>query len=407
MSNASETTTKPTTIVMPVIIQVPAEQQQQSGQQQQQQQPAMQINQRMLRSPSHESVTTDLSLFSCSSVAGSDRVGGGGNKTVGSFKSYSDMHLSDRGTSPNPDSRLRVFSNRPADILENLWFEEETDLIRSFGALSTALGLQKSFSTSDLTQLPASPRDTLLSTNRPKCRLRSTVSSYDLDLSSCRGRMLLEQVRFDRASRSCSTWVAVGDVVSNSQLPSPYGGVSCALPSINNNASADRVELQQQQRHREPSAMPFTAADLIRSVNKKIRQNYIKRRLLTTYRALERLSQSEFNLDKLEVTASGAASALGLPPKIGSNVGALTGIGGGGGGGREHEQALTVKDIERERGRQLSKYERNMLIFNWLHTLDDGSGGGNDDVGETAAVVSTVASCVQANANIATATTAH
>ncbi|PZC71560.1 hypothetical protein B5X24_HaOG212979 [Helicoverpa armigera] len=33
--------------------------------------------------------------------------------------------------------------------------------------------------------------------------------------------------------------------------------------------------------------------------------------------------------------------------------------------------ALTAADLERERGRPLSKYERNMMIFNWLHTLDD------------------------------------
>lgn len=32
--------------------------------------------------------------------------------------------------------------------------------------------------------------------------------------------------------------------------------------------------------------------------------------------------------------------------------------------------ALTARDVERDRGRQLSRYERNMIIFNWLQTLD-------------------------------------
>lgn len=32
---------------------------------------------------------------------------------------------------------------------------------------------------------------------------------------------------------------------------------------------------------------------------------------------------------------------------------------------------LTIRDVERERGKPLSKYERNMMIFNWLHSLDD------------------------------------
>lgn len=61
--------------------------------------------------------------------------------------------------------------------------------------------------------------------------------------------------RLDHTSRSCSTWVAVGDVASRSQLPSPHGGDSttAAAPP--------------------PSTPPppvFTAADFIRSVNKKV-----------------------------------------------------------------------------------------------------------------------------------------
>lgn len=34
---------------------------------------------------------------------------------------------------------------------------------------------------------------------------------------------------------------------------------------------------------------------------------------------------------------------------------------------------LTLRDIERERSRPLSKYERNMMIFDWLHTLEEGA----------------------------------
>lgn len=32
--------------------------------------------------------------------------------------------------------------------------------------------------------------------------------------------------------------------------------------------------------------------------------------------------------------------------------------------------ALTSKDVERDRGRPLNRYERNMIIFNWLQTLE-------------------------------------
>lgn len=69
--------------------------------------PALQVTSRMLRSPSHESVTTDLSLFSVSSIASDLR---SANRLV-TFKSYSDAQLAARGPSPKPDSR-QIQGNR-------------------------------------------------------------------------------------------------------------------------------------------------------------------------------------------------------------------------------------------------------------------------------------------------------
>lgn len=91
--------------------------------------------------------------------------------------------------------------------------------------------------------------------------------------------------------------------------------------------------------------------------------------MLTTYRALERLSQSEFNLDQLEAAASAAQSTPGTTLLVPGTTSALSGTSMI--GRKERNHALTVRDVERERGNQLSKYERNMMIFNWLHTLDD------------------------------------
>ena len=71
-------------------------------------QPSIQVTPRMLRSPSHESVTTDLSLFSISSIASDIKYG----NRLNTFKSYSDAHLSARGPSPNPESRLQVHRNK-------------------------------------------------------------------------------------------------------------------------------------------------------------------------------------------------------------------------------------------------------------------------------------------------------
>lgn len=312
--------------------------------------PGLQVTSRMLRSPSHESVTTDLSLFSVSSIASELR---GVNRLV-TFKSYTDVHLAGRGPSPKPNSR-QIQANRPADIPEILWFEEENELIRSCGVLSSALGLRKSFSTSDVSQLPSPDA------SGPSA-LRSAMSALALDTAQ-RNTLLLEHARLDHTSRSCSTWVAIGEPVANtSQLPSPHGGAA----QEQNQASTSRSVPQPPPAP--PPPVPFTGADFVRSVNKKVRQNYIRRRLLTTYRALERLSQSEFNLDQLEVVASAAQTTSGttlLVPGATATTGATVP------GRKERNHALTIKDIERERGNQLSKYERNMMIFNWLHTLDD------------------------------------
>lgn len=281
-----------------------------------------------------------------------------------------------------------IHTFRPAEIPE-MWFEEGNDLIRSCAALSSALGMQRSFSTSDIAQLPSPDTQTN--------KFRQVVSELALN-SLQRCGYMLDNPRLDHASRSCSTWVAVGELASTSQLPSPHGGPANP-PTLSTNT---------------PPPPAFTAADLIRSVNKKVRQNYIRRRLLTTYRAIERLSQSEFNLDRLEAAAAAATmansnmaasnpgptelvipqtSAAGnlavstetdgitetkqttitlqqqknaeaitkcpqLKKKISMNI-------------NTHNKNLTIQDIEKERGKPLSKYDRNMMIFNWLHTLDE------------------------------------
>ncbi|CAB4068612.1 unnamed protein product [Lepeophtheirus salmonis] len=144
-------------------------------------------------------------------------------------------------------------------------FDDEYDMIKSCAVLAKALGLQKSFSTSDILSLK-------LNSN-----LNSSSGDFFNNITKSFSEMhLMDAIplaKLEASSRSLSTWVAVGDKSATSQLPT-----------------------------RNDSATPaFTPADLIRSVNKKIRQNYMRKRLLTTYRALERMSQSGFNLEKIEV----------------------------------------------------------------------------------------------------------
>lgn len=85
-----------------------------NSQQQQQltpQTPVLSVACRILRSPSHESVTTDLSLFSVSSVTSDVH---GGKRLLGFNKC--DTQLG-RGHSPNPENRIQ---NRLVCLWENI-----------------------------------------------------------------------------------------------------------------------------------------------------------------------------------------------------------------------------------------------------------------------------------------------
>lgn len=123
-------------------------------------------------------------------------------------------------------------------------------MIRSCAALSSALGLQKSFSTSDISQLP-SPEDAPVPPS-PRCAVSELVLN-----SLQKSGFLGDHSRLDHTSRSCSTWVAVGDVASTSQLPSPHGGHSATATTAVAPVGT-------------PPPPAFTAADFIRSVNKKV-----------------------------------------------------------------------------------------------------------------------------------------
>ncbi|XP_042205303.1 uncharacterized protein LOC121854674 isoform X2 [Homarus americanus] len=316
---------------------------------------------RLLRSPSRESVSTELSLFSISSAASEMSRAG--------LRVVLPPHLA-RGPSPTPEARHRLQfpagsgggggSSAGEGGGSNLWGEEESDLIRSCAALSTALGVHKSFSTSDISGVGAS-------TDGELSRTWVSEGNFLLQINVCGGGGRLEGVflpRLDPTSRSCSTWVAVGDVASTSQLPSPQARPgSLESPAI-------------------------TAADFIRSVNKKVRQNYIKRRLVTTYKALQRFSQSEVDLEAGGVGTGGVkidggGVTLVVPPRqqaaqdvfriIKKEVELPVTAPPTAHVASAHNKnlSLTARDVERDRGRPLTKYERNMMIFNWLQTLEE------------------------------------
>lgn len=349
----------------------------------------------MLRSPSHES---DLSSLASGS-ANHHRV---------SFVTNNKSSLGG-GLAGTHSPR------RPTNIPEIFWLEEDggNHLLKSCAKLSDAVGIPKSFSTSDITEAV---------NEKPVDHLRPFVSELALCSFQRCGFLADYPNRLEQTSRSCSTWVAVGELAS--QLPSPHGTTHSinSLQFSNNALSASNVPVQQQgQTH----TAPFSTVDLIRNINKKVRKNYIRRKIMMTYRALERMSQSEFNLDRLVAAANeqleekkrikkrGASpgptelvvpnlNALVVteeeqqkktdekePDKTSAIEPAASSSGGGGATmnigeptadqqvhlprsmklGHGLTKNMTMCDIELERGRSLSKYERNMMIFNWLHSL--------------------------------------
>lgn len=286
-----------------------------------------------------------------------------------------------------------------------MWIDDCNDIIKNCGKLST-LGIQKSFSTSDITELSNKKTfETNSVRNSYGILLRHAVSSCVLN-STQRCGYFLES---SGLSRSCSTWVqvAVGELAS--QLPSPHGHctsltITSSQQQLNSSSLIGSSPIA--------TSQPFTSTDLIKSVNKKVRETYIRSRLLTTNRAIERLSQSEFNLDQLASVAITSSPVPGPTELIvpsnfktkDTNAESMSSNVQNEDSATKSEQAntqinvlgaitntsispkifsiphtqkftrnLTIHDIEKERGRPLSKYDRNMMIFNWLHSLDETS----------------------------------
>lgn len=140
------------------------------------------------------------------------------------------------------------------DITNSAWFEEENDLIKSCGALQSALGLSKSFSTSDITDVNGNLESDYWPTDTEDIRLPHSASELAINKLRINSDVLLMattmQGRLGNASRSLSTCVVVGDMASSSQLPSPNRYSS----SLQNNC---------------PSSA-FSSTELVRSVNKKV-----------------------------------------------------------------------------------------------------------------------------------------
>ncbi|CAB3252311.1 unnamed protein product [Arctia plantaginis] len=253
------------------------------------------------RSPSHESVTTDLSLFSVSSAASDARV-----LRLLACKAGQGPDPSLRVASPNPDSKTlkRPSSSLPLQSTDNC-----RELLAGCAALCAQLGLRRSFSCSDVSAAKESAHP-----------LRSATSEVGLCAA-------LEALTLSAASRSCSTWVAGENKLYKEK-------VADHIQSLGEDVAV-RLQLGQAGGESFPSVfrhgMPLSGAAAVSAV-----ANAVSGPGPTT----------------LAVPQAKHPHSRFVHPEAA-------------------HLALTAADLERERGRPLSKYERNMMIFNWLHTLDE------------------------------------
>lgn len=151
-------------------------------------------------------------------------------------------------------------------------------------------------------------------------------------------------------------------------------------------------------------------------MNKKVRESYVRGRLLTTHHARERLSQSEFNIDQMAsiavIEGQKCSTELMIPsihiskeittndisinfsntnnlistkeftvtqeqeclPTCASSSAAIPNDAQKNASiqykdnmfSTKKNRTLTIHNIEKEHLKPLSKYDRNMMIFNWL-----------------------------------------
>ncbi|KPJ16403.1 hypothetical protein RR48_01934 [Papilio machaon] len=107
------------------------------------------------RSPSHESVTTDLSLFSVSSAASDARV-----LRMLACKAGQGPDPSIRVASPNPDGKASKRSSATLPLASGESGDACREVLAGCAALCAQLGLRRSFSAADVCQVhnPPPPR---------------------------------------------------------------------------------------------------------------------------------------------------------------------------------------------------------------------------------------------------------
>ncbi len=169
-------------------------------------------------------------------------------------------------------------------------------MIKGMASLSSIVGMSKSFSTSDIANLPmnnyrdedgiAAGTTTTVATMAEANLIgdigggsafsfaskRNAVSELAINSAAANCAYLLRRsLNVECSSRTCSTWVAVGDMsAAASPLPSPYGGGDGGNTSNGGGDYISSATAAPCPSKIYSCAPAFSAADLVRSVNKKV-----------------------------------------------------------------------------------------------------------------------------------------
>lgn len=216
-------------------------------------------------------------------------------------------------------------------------FEENVDKLKSYIQISRNYHCQiKSFSTSDMaSQVSSTP----VSGETETGWCRRYLSECDLAQYQ-RWHATKESLGGDYITYSCSTLAICGDTMHSSQLPSP-----------------------QNQSARQLNAFIFTDLDLIKSINKKVRNQCITKRVLEFIKSVSQSSLEEHELDALARVSSGAV-VRPLQVHYSAQTHDLT---------DNADILIQVVDYEKEdKYNCVSKKDKEMFVLNWLQTVQPG-----------------------------------
>lgn len=205
-------------------------------------------------------------------------------------------------------------------------FEDNFDKLRNYIHITSDYKHRiKSFSTSDISeQIDPEP-----------ATIRKYMSECDLNNYL---RVNSKEITNDYITYSCSTLAICGDTIHSSQLPSP-----------------------QTQSIRQLNSFMFSDLDLIKSINRKVRNLCIKRRIVEFMKCIDLSSLQENEIDIItKITSNVSLKPFKLKQDIESKE-YITDQG---------DILVQVINCSEEKPNCVTRHDKEMFVLNWLQTVE-------------------------------------